>query len=351
MSNQLNSWLRAYMALQSTAMESRGFDEINAGTNDAARWPRTIGADVIAIAALVDPSVREQPLRFGGHGLARRWRACVHDLERYALPAPHAEYVENRSFWRTLPSIFVYLHSQGAPALAPEFWEGLIEQLSETFELRNIGPKSDGPFKHFDAKTFSDLYLEQFKFLRDLRGFDTKDAEPGMTGATKSIPRTTNGDVMLLADYWGKQLQSVKKVFGHDGVEKRWQEARVDVDATARTNDPNAVYPKNNGFWRALSNTAIHVSVADEAPSKTDMMLDSLKASLTHLPENLKAGAEAVASSAASLAGNIAQGVGKVANEAGKGLFAGFGTPLLVGAGLLGLFLISRSSRHESTEA
>ena len=40
----------------------------------------------------------------------------------------------------------------------------------------------------------------------------------------------------------------------------------------------------------------------------------------------------------------------KKANEAGKGLFSGFGTPLLIGAGLIGLFLIARS-RDESPES
>ena len=39
--------------------------------------------------------------------------------------------------------------------------------------------------------------------------------------------------------------------------------------------------------------------------------------------------------------------VTEFANEAGRGLFSGFGGPLLVGAGLLGLFLISRSRSKE----
>jgi hypothetical protein len=30
-------------------------------------------------------------------------------------------------------------------------------------------------------------------------------------------------------------------------------------------------------------------------------------------------------------------------NEAGKGLFGGLGTPLLIGGGLLGVYLIARS--------
>ena len=96
--------------------------------------------------------------------------------------------------------------------------------------------------------------------------------------------------------------------------------------------NPTAVYAKNNQFWRALSDTAIHVSVADEAPSKWDMAKDSLKDSIKHLPENL----EHAASKGADLVASAAHAVGKVAKEAGKGLFAGCGTRLLIDDGLTG---------------
>lgn len=53
-------------------------------------------------------------------------------------------------------------------------------------------------------------------------------------------------------------------------------------------------------------------------------------------------------SKAVNFVASAAHAVGKVANEAGKGLFSGFGTPLLIGAGLIGLLLVSRNnSRHE----
>ncbi len=93
------------------------------------------------------------------------------------------------------------------------------------------------------------------------------------------------------------------------------------------------------------------MNVIDVKQSKSDMMLDSLKHSITHLPENIKAGASAVASGVADIAGSAANTIGKVANEAGKGLFSGFGTPLLVGAGLIGLFLISRNGRDKRAES
>jgi hypothetical protein len=348
MSIEITTWLRAYFALQARAMESRGFIEINTDADDVVRWPRTIGSDVIAIAAVLDPYVREQPLRFGGHGIARRWRAVVDDLEQFALAAFRDEYVENRSFWNALVPLCVYLHSEGAPMPPPEVWDALLAQLGDESELRNIGPKDHGPFKRFDnIKTFDDLYIAHYKHLIETRGSDELAPEPGMGGTSRKIPRTTNGDVIALADYWSKQLAGVKEVMGHAGVVEKWKAALVDVDL-ARKGDPNALYPKNNAFWRTLKNTAIHVAVADEAPSKTDMVLDSIKESVKNLPENLATGAKKAASAVASAAGDVAQGVGKIANEAGKGLFSGFGTPLLIGGGLLGLFLISRSRSKES---
>ena len=344
MSIQITTWLRAFFALQASAMESRGFIEIDAGTDDAVRWPRTTGHDVIAIAAVFDPYVRELPLRYGGHGLARRWRAIVDDLERHALDNPRAEYAENRAFWRALPAVCVFLHSEGVPLPPTEVWDALRAVVFDETELRNVGPKGDGPFKHFpNVKTFDDLYIEQYKYLRDSRGSDELAPEPGMGGTKYKIPRTTNADVIALADYWSKQFADAKEVFGHAGAMQRWKRAVADVDQLARKGDPNALYPKNNAFWRDLKSTAIHIAVADEAPTKWDMAKDAIKDSIKNLPENIKSGAEKAATAVAGAAGDIAQGVGKIANEAGKGLFSGFGTPLLIGGGLLGLFLISRN--------
>lgn len=336
MSAHIHSWADGYVALRDHAFETRGLVELDSG----ARWPRTTGGDVIAIAALFDPSVRTN----GTPGVVHRWRATLADLERDALNSSHETYPENRTFWGSLEMSAVFLDDIAVVPPAPALWEALLHQLGA--RPRNVGPKGDGPFKHFDnAPTYSDLYMEQFKYLRDLRGSDNKDPEPGTAGPNKPIPRSTNGDVIALADYWTKQLADVKDVFGHESVETTWKATTADVDALARKADPNAVYSKNNAFWRALGNTAIHVSVADEAPSKSDMMIDSLKHSVSHLPDTL----EHAASKGVDFVASTAHAVGKVANEAGKGLFAGFGTPLLIGAGLIGLFLISRS--RESEEA
>lgn len=248
-------------------MDNRGFDELRISDDEVIRWPRTTGSDVIAIAALFDKSVREMPLRFGGHGLANRWRACVDDLERYALPVPFAEYVENRSFWRTLPSVCVYLHSEHSPLPPTGVWDALLAQLSEPVDVgpRNHGVHPDGVPVHYDEKSLDDIYLSEFQYLRDQRGADKMAPEPGMGGGDRWIPRTTNADVTRLERFWTKMFSTAPRVQGHDATAALWQAARRDVDELARQGaDPNAVYPKNNAFWRALQRVAIQTAVGYE---------------------------------------------------------------------------------------
>ena len=155
------------------------------------------------------------------------------------------------------------------------------------------------------------------------------------------IPRSTNGEVILLAEYWAKQLAAAKSVMGRDAVVKSWAETIADVNTIARAGDPAVTYPKNNAFWRYLRRTAVYVALANEAPSQMDLALDALKDSIRHLPEN-----------AATFVGSLAHGAGRVANEVGRGVFAGVGTPLLIGGGALAaLILLTRSKRDVKAQA
>lgn len=322
MTTHIELWTDGYLALKQRAAETRGLIELDTGE----RWPRTTGEDVIAIAALFDSALKEHATP----GTATRWAAVLADLEAGAVSSPHTTYFANRTFWSMLEVAAIYLDSVAATVPAQSTWNVLIRALGG-HEARNAGPSSDGPFKHFDnVKTFDDLYIEQFKYLRDLRGFDKAPADA--TGGERVIPRTTNADVLALADYWSKQLASAPHVMGHDGVVKEWQAAVAEVDQLARKGDASASYAKNSAFWRTLQRTAIQVAVANEAPSKLDLAKDAIKASVAHLPESIE---QAVT--------GAAHAVGSVAQAAGKGLFQGFGTPLLVGAGLLGLFLVTRN--------
>jgi hypothetical protein len=335
MNTPIHSWTDGFVALRARAEETRGLIELDSG----ASWPRTTGDDVVAIAATFDPPIREH----GAPGIVRRWQKTLADLERAALTTPRETYPENRTFWDSLEMMSVFLDDLDVEVPEERWWSALLDQLGTS--LRNAGPRGDGPFGHFDnIKTYDDLYLAEYKHLRELRGADNVPPPKGVTGFAKPIPRTTNADVIELATYWSARLDEANHVMGFDGTVSRWKVALADVERLAKTAKPGAVYANNNEFWRVLADTVVYIAAADEAPTTFDNVVGSIKDSVTHLPENL----QHVASKGIDLVAGAAEAVGRVANEAGKGLFAGLGAPVLIGAGLIGLFLITRSHSHEA---
>lgn len=339
----ITTWLDGYLELRHRAFTDRGSIELDDGT----RWPRTTGGQVAAIAATFTPAVRTN----AAARIVRRWRTTLADIERDALADLQDTYVHNRSFWATLEDVAVHLDGLSLRPPAMRAWKALFA-LIETADdgtPRN-GPDGDGPFKHFDGiRTYDELYQAQYKYLLEQRGFDELEPPPydeksyGSLGIKKKIPRTTNTDVLALAGYWGKQLDDVKEVFGHEGIEKRWAFLMADLGKHAMYGNPTAIYPENNRFWRCLKDTAIHIAVADDAPSKWDMAKESIKDSVLHLPDTIKT----VASKGADVLADTAQAAGRVVNSAGKGLFSGAGTPILIGAGVIGAVLLLRGRRRE----
>jgi hypothetical protein len=147
----ITSWLRAFFALQEHALDARGADELR-HDDEVVRWPRTRAADVAAIVALLDPCLRGggpclrgRGLRFGGHGLPRRWRACIDGLARHP---GELEYRVNRAFWRTLPAICLYLHSHSVPLPPLDVWRALVarfrvERATAVAPLSEIHDRTD----------------------------------------------------------------------------------------------------------------------------------------------------------------------------------------------------------------
>ncbi|MEP6990415.1 MAG: hypothetical protein ABJA80_05740 [bacterium] len=322
MFNASQTWIDAFLVLRTEALGARGFD---AACGE--RYPRTTNVDVMMMAAIFDPFVRT----YGSDGLELRWRELRDELARALLADPHDTYARNALFWSTLESAIVYFDERAIEPPATALWDGLVVQLRTSPERRNAGPQGDGPFEHFEAKTFDDLYLAQYQYLRDLRGADTSPPEAGTMGFPKPIPRSTNADVLALTKYWTAQLASVPKVFGHEAVEKKWKETADTVAATATKADPNAVYPHNNAFWRVLGTTTTHIATADEAPGKAGMFLDSVVHSIEALPGRV-----------ADVVGDGARVVAKVGGAAAAGFLGAFKTPLLIGGGLLAVYLLAR---------
>ncbi|MBV8758679.1 MAG: hypothetical protein JO257_15440 [Deltaproteobacteria bacterium] len=333
MTSHIYTWTDGYLAVRHRAFETRGGIEVDTGS---ARWPRTTGGDALAIASVFDPAVRANATP----GVLRRWRAALGDLEQDALASSRRTYPHNRTFWAAVEMAGVFLDDIAIASPASATWDALLEIIGA--HPRNSGPGSKDPFG-LTAGTFDDLWLAQRKLFGDKRGIDQPDPPPGFGMKGLKIPRTTNADVIQLAAYWSDQLGKAAQVMGYKAAVDKWRAALADVEKYARSGKPDDLYPKNNEFWHTLNDVSIQIAIGDEAPTSWDIAMASVKDSITHLPENVKH----AASEGVDLLASAAHAVGKVANEAGKGLFAGFGTPLLVGAGLVGLFLISRGHGHE----
>ena len=321
---EIHSWVDGFLTLREHAFATRGAIELDSG----ARWPRTTGDDVVTIAALFDPAIRD----YGSAGLRRRWQLALDEIKHEALPAPASAFAENRALWPTLEVAAIALDDDAAPLPAATTWRALFDEVGRA-SPRNVGPSGAVPFGPFQGvKTFDDLYLAQYKLLRDQRGADTLAPPAGFGGAAKPIPRTTNADVLQLAAYWGPLIAASKHIMGKDTAIAHWTTAMSDVDKLAKTGKPTDIYPKNNEFWRTLNDTAIQVAVADEAPTTWNLVVDSVKDSVTHLPENIQ---------------HAMHVVGNSASAVGEGLLGLLKKPLYVGAGLVGLYLLTRNRRQE----
>ena len=67
MSAHIQSWIDGHLAVRERAYQVRGAIELTGG----ARWPRTTGADVVAIAAVFDGAVRTKWCAWHRAALAR----------------------------------------------------------------------------------------------------------------------------------------------------------------------------------------------------------------------------------------------------------------------------------------
>jgi hypothetical protein len=331
MSANIQTWTEGYLAVRERAAQCRGEIELDTGV----RCPRANGHDVLMIVALFDPALREHATP----GLSQRWQSVLDELRQ--LGPAEATFPNNATFWETLAVAAVYLEHRAVAPPGPSMWDVLIGYV-DVQTRRNAGPSAADPFG-LKAPTFDDLWRAQRDYFVQKRGFDQPEPPSGFGMWGMKIPRTTNYDVLEISAYWSGQLANAREVTGYKTAVDKWNAALADVDKLAKTGKPEDVYAKNNEFWRTLNDVSIQIAIGDEAPTKWDLAKESVKESVTHLPSTI----EDAASKGIDLVASAAHAVGKVANEAGKGLFEGFGTPLLIGAGLLGLFLITRSSDHE----
>jgi hypothetical protein len=342
----MDSWNELYRQLWMEAAQSRG-TAMNQGElpgspryQTATEWPRTLGSDAIAIASLIDPILDEVPLRPGGYGIARLWQSAVIDLEGSAFADPAAEYAHNRMWWSTLLAVAAHLSAVEAPLPSADAWSDVLAGIWAPA----IGGRRNahGPTTHvITESTHEKMWDAQHAEMIQAHGFDVRETPLGELGRPMKVPRTTNADVVRLADYWGKQLVPLQldvmlgradNTMGFQGEQTRWHAAMADVETYARHGTPSDIYPKNHELWRAMLSLATTLGGFGQVPSSFEMAIEATKLALADLPGRI-----------ADAAGNVAHAIGNVAHEASLGLLAGFGKPLVLGGGaLLALYLLLR---------
>ncbi len=285
------AWNDAYHELWRQAAHHRGLREAigelpgHTLSQRVRQWPRTCGADAVAIAAVIEPVLRAAPLETGGHGVERTWRRCTRALADTALREPTHEYRHNREFWSALASIAAYLASIDEPV--PEaMWQGLLTEVAALEHAPRNSIIVDDAL-HLAAYSYDELWQAQKRELAELRGGDEREPGPDVQGSRMAVPRTSNADVLQLAAFWTDALAQVEHTrramgphgpqalhaAGLDGEIRRWRAVLDDVDAYATAGAPAATYAKNEAFWRGTASVSITVSVLDEAPPPFEMRL------------------------------------------------------------------------------
>lgn len=356
----LVTWNDVYHQLWLEAAQSRG-TVTSLGELPGVRystlpeWPRTTGADAIAIASLVDPILSETPLRPGGYGITRLWQTAVIEIESDAFSRPAAEYAHNRALWSTLLAVAAHLHVMGAPVPDDTAWEALLAVLwSPVDAYRNATTPRP---RTLTAPTYERMWATLRAELAKVRGFDLRDL-PDEPTDTIEVPRTTNAEVIELAAYWSRALVElqVKVMTGavasppsFEELQLEWQAVTADVDWLATKGRPDRVYVRNHDLWRAMRALAAAFGEIDDPPADYELVEPSAP---TRAPASAPSAAAAPSAKATDLssrladaADTVAKAIGNIAHDAGAGLVAKVGKPLLIGGALAaGLILLLRAT-------
>lgn len=347
----IRSWNDGYAALRRRAGEARGWIELASDAPDR-RWPRTTGLDAIVIASFID-AVFERTDRVTYAGTMLRWESCKAELERDVLhgQALDETYRGSRDFWQCLAMMCAHLAHVDAPLPPQAVWHRVLATIGAPL-TRNASPDQDRPPVWFaNAGSLNKLYLAQRTYLANLRGADRLAPEADMSGGVMPIPRSTNGDVLQLAEFWSRALEEPKaqRENGYDTVRARWTAVMRDVEALARNTDPAAVYPKNHAFWRSASSVAIHVAAALEyGLGDAQRWMASIGSSLQVASDRTKALAGAIAASVREAAADTARAAGKIVNEGARGLLGDIAAPVLIGGGVIAAILLLRTRGGEA---
>jgi hypothetical protein len=356
------TWNDLFLELWMQAAQSRGSATIGElpgapHLSTIPEWPRTTGADVIAIASLIDPVLSEAPVKLGSYGLTRLWQAQVIEIEGIAFSSPTAEYAQNRGFWSTLLAVAVHLARLEAPLPEDEAWETLMGAIwTPIFEQRNAAvPVS----RTFASSTVAGMWeVLRAEHVR-IRGVEARTDDE--FGGTIEIPRTTNGDARRLESYWSRalvQLQvrvmtgAVPSPEDFEAIQLEWQAVTARAVQDVFNGKPTDVYPDNVAFWRASRALASALDLLQERPAPYVVLDDATPTPTPVKPSQpqpnvapAKPKQQDLSSRLSELADNAVTAVAHAVNDAGNRLVSTVGRPLLfTGAMVAALLLVLKAT-------
>lgn len=196
----------------------------------------------------------------------------------------------------------------------------------------SIDLRDDGTLRITEIGDPLDLWEATRRFFNARR--------PVKTGARGfAYPETTNGEVRQLADVWSRVHG---RLWRGDLARARqhrdeWRDARSAIEVATAGADPAATFTRNEELWlRWTKRQAIYLSAVRDMPSRWDMVVDAVKASVQRLPETLATSAEAAADASVTVAGKAGELATAPVRGVFRGLFGPLGTPLLIGAAIAG---------------
>ncbi len=203
---------------------------------------------------------------------------------------------------------------------------------------RNLGLElaSDGALKVTDVGDPLDLWQATRRFFGERR--------PVKVGRRNfRYPETTNGEVRQLGDVWAKVHRKLWRddLSRADQSLSRWKAARSAITIAATGAAPDATFARNEEFWLDWTKwQAIYLSAVREMPSKWDLVADAALATAKDLPGDLAATLASGAAVAADATAQAGYAAGRIVAAPARGVFSGLfgnlGTPLLVGAVVVG---------------
>ncbi len=193
-------------------------------------------------------------------------------------------------------------------------------------------PQIDRGVLQVQKGNYVDQRLAMKEAYAKLRGFDV-----GTKG--KGIPRTTNADVVQIAQYWTTSVVrfGISRRADDKAPLRNWREAMSRVSTNVVGKEPGDTYVDNERFWeRDVGRIAIWLNSLGVIPTKASLAWSAFKEAVVESPRVV---ADAVVT-AGKKAADVAEKTGEIATDIVTAPFEGAARSLGIGKLLIGAGVI-----------